>query len=406
MSVVLGRPYEFMPPHRGDGWPWLIQKLRLTDRYVRKHEGIQSHECRGLQHLRDSLAAGDGILLAPNHCRYADPLVLAWPAREVRCYVHAMASWHLFNRGWWDAFAIRKCGGFSIYREGPDRQSLQTAIELLAAARRPLIVYPEGTTNRTNDVLSPLLDGVTFIARSAARRRAKQDSCSGRVVILPVAVKYLCKADIGPWAGRQLGEFEERLNWSRRDDLAVLPRTIRLVTGMLALREVEYLGGTGSGSLPQRRQRLMQQMLSETEQQLGLATGEGPDIRARLVAIRTAAVNGYADSDDPIRRAELERHVRTAALIQDLWSFPDCYIDPEHATDTRIMETIQRVQETVDGRADGSMPLHAVIQFDTPIVVPAEKAPRGGPDPVLLELAQRLERMLQQLAAEARPIHS
>ena len=127
---------------------------------------------------RESLDRGDGILLAPNHCRYADPLVLGWPARELRTHVYAMASWHLFNKGRFDAFAIRKMGGFSIHREGTDRQSLETAIDILATAERPLILFPEGTTNRTNDVLKPLLDGVSFIARSAARRRAK--ACGGR----------------------------------------------------------------------------------------------------------------------------------------------------------------------------------------------------------------------------------
>ena len=101
-------------------------------------------------------------------------LVMGWPARILGTHVFAMASWHLFNEGWFDAFAIRKMGGFSINREGTDRQSLETAIDILANAERPLILFPEGSTNRLNDYLLPLLEGVTFIARSAARRRASK----------------------------------------------------------------------------------------------------------------------------------------------------------------------------------------------------------------------------------------
>ena len=76
MTVVFDRPYEFVPPHRGNWWPALIQTFRLYNGYLQKREGVYSSESRGLENLRESLERGDGILLAPNHCRYADPLVL------------------------------------------------------------------------------------------------------------------------------------------------------------------------------------------------------------------------------------------------------------------------------------------------------------------------------------------
>lgn len=151
MTVVFERPYQFVPPIRSTWWPWLIQRLRLYDWYLRRKEGVVDYELRGLEHLRRSLDAGHGILLAANHCRYADPLVLGWPARQLGFHVHAMASWHLFNQGPFDAFAIRRMGAFSVFREGNDRQSLETAIDILSSGERPLIIFPEGTTNRTND---------------------------------------------------------------------------------------------------------------------------------------------------------------------------------------------------------------------------------------------------------------
>jgi len=71
-----------------------------------------------------------------------------------------------------------------------------------------------------------------------------------------------------------------------------------------------------------------------------------------------------------------------------------------------IVETIQRMQETLCGKADGSIPLHAVLQFDQPIVVPPEKAPRGKPDPLLEQLGDRLTTMLDALSFEANPIEN
>ena len=314
-----------------------------------------------------------------------------------------MASWHLFNRGWFDAFALQKMGAFSIYREGPDRQSLEMAIDILATADRPLVIYPEGTTNRTNDVLKPLLDGITFVARAAARRRAKQST--GEVVLLPVGIKYLCKTDITDWADAQLKQLEERLGWSRNKNLSILQRTTRLAEGLLSLREIEYLGESSSGPLPQRRDRLIQQMLIQLEDDLAIDHSDR-GVQARLTAIRSNAAATYSASNDAGEKQLMKDNVVAADLVQDISSYPTCYLRPDQATDTRVVETIQRMQETLYGKADGSIPLHAVIQFDTPIEVPAEKAPRNKPDPLLEQLGTRLSTMLEALSHEANPIEA
>jgi hypothetical protein len=401
MTVVFDRPYKFVPPHRGKWWPTFIQTFRLYNGYLQKREGVYSSESRGLENLKEPLERGDGILLAPNHCRYADPLVLGWPARELNTYLYAMASWHLFNESWFDSFALQKMGAFSIYREGPDRQSLEMAIDILVTADRPLVIYPEGTTNRTNDVLKPLLDGITFIARSAARRRAKRSS--GQVVLLPVGMKYLCKTDITDWADAQLTQLEERLGWSRKGNLSTLQRTTRLAEGLLSLREIEYLGESNSGALPHRRDHLIEQMLVQLEDDLRIPHCDD-SVQARVSAIRKNAAVTYASSTDESEKQLMRDNVVAADLVQDISSYPTCYLRPDQATDTRVVETIQRMQETLYGKADGSMPLHAVIQFDQPIVVPAEKAPRSKPDPLMEQLADRLSAMLEALSTEANPI--
>ena len=84
-----------------------------------------------------------------------------------------MASWHLFQRGWFNSWAIRHMGAFSVNREGVDRQAINTAVDLLAEAKRPLIIFPEGATSRTADFLHALLDGVAFIARAAAKKHER-----------------------------------------------------------------------------------------------------------------------------------------------------------------------------------------------------------------------------------------
>ena len=401
MTVVFDRPYQFVPPHHGVIWPFFIQKLRLVDWYLRRKEGIVSWECRGIEHLKRSLDRGDGILLAPNHCRYADPLVLGWPARLLKTNVYAMASWHLFNQGRFNGFAIQKMGGFSIHREGVDRLALETAITSLTTAERPLVLFPEGTTNRSNDVLKPLLDGVSFIARSAARRRQKKSN--GNVVIHPIAIKYLCVDDICDWARQRLEQIEQRFGWQTPSGLSIAQRTRRIVDGAFVLREVEHLGTTGPGTKEQRLEALIATILQRIENRLAMQPGQ-ENSRERVRAIRTEIAAQFFQRDVD-RKTELQfrQDVIAVDMVQEMISYPDFYLDPDEVTDTRLVETIQRLEESIFGKADCSIPLRAVIQIGDVINVPAEKAPRGKVDPLMLELKNRLEEMLNQLACEARP---
>ena len=72
-NIVIDKPYVFVPPYRGTWWPRLL-RMNLQRR-LRWNYGVQSVECRGVEKLRASSAAGHGIILAPNHSRY-DPMTM------------------------------------------------------------------------------------------------------------------------------------------------------------------------------------------------------------------------------------------------------------------------------------------------------------------------------------------
>lgn len=401
MSVIVERPYKYVPPHRGNLWPTLIQRFRLVDFYLRHREGVVSYECRHHDRLISSLQAGHGILLAPNHCRYADPLALGWLSRAVGNHVFAMASWHLFNKGFFDRFAIPKMGGFSIYREGQDRQSLETAIDAMVQAKRPLIVFPEGTTNRTNDHLQPLLDGVPFMARTAAKRRAKQGL--GKVVIHPVGIKYLFRGDIHQWADEALAELELRLGWQVRSDIPILPRIGRVAEGLLCLKEVQYLGHVQAGDLIQRRNSLIEKLLCDVELEF-MGRVDDAHVLNRVRACRTKLMPLLLDSlDKPSVRARLKRKITEIDLAQQLVSYPKDYLQVDQVTDTRILETLERMQEDFLGSSKLPTPLHAVIEVDTAIDVENQRPPRGEVDPVQVQLQAQMLELLRRLSSEARP---
>ncbi len=192
-NVVVEKPYVFVPPHAGTVLPRLLQKF--VPGRLKRVFGITNVECRGIERLLASRDAGHGILIAPNHCRPADPFVVGEMAREAGLLPHTMASSHLFAAGPIQSWFLQRSGAFSIYREGVDRQAITAAVAVLREARRPLVIFPEGVITRSNGRLGNLMEGTAFIASTAAKKRA-QETPPGQVVIHPVALKYRFGGDI------------------------------------------------------------------------------------------------------------------------------------------------------------------------------------------------------------------
>jgi 1-acyl-sn-glycerol-3-phosphate acyltransferase len=398
-SIIIEKPYRFIPPKRGSFLPKLIHKLGVVDRYLRKHEGIESHELRGVDHFRESLRRGDSILLAPNHCRYSDPFVMAWVAAQADTPLYAMASWHLFEQSPWKRWALQTMGAFSIYREGVDRQSLDTAVEILTSGERPLVVFPEGTVFRTNDQLQPLLDGVAFMARTAAKKRAK-DNPNKRIVIHPVAIKYVFKGDLTKTLEPVLQTIEHRLTWRFSNEKDLLHRVQQAVLALLGLKEMEILGEPGAGTIAERQQRLVDCLLDSLEAEwLGKAQ-DGPvvpRIKALRAKILPEMTTGQVDSAERDRRW---RHLSDIYLSQQIAAYPPAYI-LEPTTPTRILETVERLEEDLTDRSRVHRPLHAIVEVGEAIEVPLERGPRGQEDPLMILLRDRLQSQLDRLSHES-----
>jgi 1-acyl-sn-glycerol-3-phosphate acyltransferase len=100
-NIIVERPYQFIRPLQWDWLPrFLLRIAHLHSLYNRFAEGVISHECRHIERLRESVRAGHGILIAPNHSRTADPPALGWLCEAVPCLVYGMASRHLFHQSW------------------------------------------------------------------------------------------------------------------------------------------------------------------------------------------------------------------------------------------------------------------------------------------------------------------
>lgn len=407
-NIIIAKPYRFIPPHRGTWVPSLIQSLRVVDAYLNRFEGIASHEVRGIEHLRDSLRQRHGIVLAPNHCRYADPLAVGWVARQADVHLYAMASWHLFHKNSFQSFAMRMCGAFSVYREGIDRQSLDTAIDILVDASRPLVVFPEGAVFRTNDQLQPLLDGVAFLARSAARRRAKREG--GKIVIHPVGIKYVFREDAIESMLPVIDALESRFTWrthptesgEEKNVQHVLQRVKRLDEALLSLKEIQHWGQAQSGDIAQRRRQLVEHLLETVEAKWLGSTQSGsmlPRIKQLRMKLVPRLLKPVANAHAP---SEIWADLEKLYTAQQIGSYPEGYLD--QLTDMRLLETVERIEEDITDRATRHRSLHAILQVGEALVVDPEKPAKDEPDPLMRNLQERLEAMLAPLMHEARPL--
>lgn len=396
--VVSDKPYQFQPPHRGNFWPWLLQfYLR---RNLKQKWGLEHIECRGAERLKESLAAGHGVVLAPNHSRHCDPLVLGQLGREAGTFFFLMASWHLFMDGGLQAWLIQRLGAFSIYREGMDKAAISTAIDILAAAERPLVIFPEGVVSRANDHLNALLEGTTFIARSAAKKRGKQ-SPPGKVVIHPVVIKYHYHGNVEAAVAPVLDEIEQRLSWRKRD-LPLVERIVRVGEALLTLKELEHLGQPQTCELHERLQRLVDHLLAPLEDEWTSGKHDGTTL-GRVKRLRSAILPEIVDGE--LDAAEQDRRWQQLAdcyLAQQLAWYPPDYVRSQ-PTPERILETVERFEDDLTDHTRVHRPLSAVVQVDEAIEVDAKRE-RGAGDPLLEQLEERLRAMIAELGQpEAKP---
>jgi 1-acyl-sn-glycerol-3-phosphate acyltransferase len=397
-SIIVEKPYQFITPYRATFWPWFFRAIHIHAYYLRKSEGVVEHEIRHLDRLRASLRAGHGILVTPNHPRTADPLAMGWLAVESPCHFHVMASWHLFQGNWLHRWVIRALGGFSVNREGVDRQAINMAIELLAEARRPLVIFPEGATSRTADCLQALLDGVAFIARAAAKKRSKQ-SPPGKVVVHPIAVKYLFGGDIHRVGDDVLSDIEHRLTWQPQRQLPLLDRLLKVGSALLSLKEIEHLGQPQTGAIAERLTRLMNRLLGPLEQEWLGQEQSGPVV-PRVRNLRSKILpEMVAGRCAPAERTRRWQHLADIYLAQQLASYPPGYL--VHPSVDRVLEIIEKFEEDVTDKARLHGQLKVILEVGEALEVSPERDRTAAVDPLLTQIRLSLQTMIDRLAQES-----
>lgn len=385
-SVVFDKPYTFIPPRFSRVWHRIMR--HLLPGYLKRTNGIAAVECVGAEKLRASLAAGHGVMLVPNHCRPCDPMVLDFLAAEVRRPFHVIASWHVFMASRIQRFLLPRMGGFSVYREGMDRESLKCAVKTVADGRHPLVIFAEGIITRGNDRLVNFMEGPAFIARAAAKQRKE-----GKVVIHPVFIRYFFEGDLRQTVLPVIGDIEKRLAWQPQTQLSLSDRILKIGGALLDLKEIEYLGSSQPGKFRERLQRLEDYLLTPLEDRWCGGRHDG-DTMARVKRLRSAILPEMVTGDLPDgEKASRWRQLADLYLVQQLHCYPGDYFD--HPTPERILETVERYEEDLTDVARPHFPIRAVIVVGDAIEVGTAREKSQEADPVTAGIRRQLEELLE-----------
>ncbi|MGB6041769.1 MAG: 1-acyl-sn-glycerol-3-phosphate acyltransferase [Pirellulales bacterium] len=396
-NIVFEKPYEFVPPYEGTIWIKLFTPF--VNSYLKRNFGIVNVEFRDIQRLEQSLAKGHGILLAANHPRPCDPMVVGALSIAARQPIFTMAASWLFMQGGFQAWAVRRLGGFSVYREGLDRAAVNAAIDILATARRPLVIFAEGTVTRANDQVFDLMDGTAFIARQGAKRRAKNGD--GDVVIHPVAIKYVFHGDVEESVGRVLTDIENWLTWRPQRHLPLIKRIYRVGRALLCLKEIEYLGRPQTGAIPDRVAGLIDHLLQPLESEWIGGNGEG-NVIARVKRLRMAILPDMVAAEIPEEeRVRRWSQLADVYLAQQLSCYPEDYVESNPVAE-RLLETVEKYEEDLTDKVRIHGPMAPIVQVGEPITVDPGRPPRGEADPLLQTVHTQLSSMLASLNDEIR----
>jgi 1-acyl-sn-glycerol-3-phosphate acyltransferase len=389
-NIIIDKPYQFVPPAGGSFWPFLMRQFARI--HLEKTFGIFQVRTQGLERLKTSIESGAGILLTPNHSHPADPFVLIEIGRLLGFSPYIMASWHLFMQGRMQRWILRNARVFSVYREGLDRQALTQAIEILDQGAAPLVIFPEGVISRHNDKLNPLMDGVSLIAKGATKKRAARSAARG-VVVHPVALKYEFNGDVESAVAPVITRIEQRLTWEPRPDLPLKERIVQIGVALLGLKEIEYLGTAQQGTLAERIERLIDQILTPLEAEWTAGKREAGTV-ARVKRLRSAVLSEMVQGDMPeAERARRWNQLKAMYLAQQLHSYPPDYISG-HDSANRIVETVERFEEDLTDKCTTYSPRSVKVEIGEGIETAAGDVGQKKSGGVIEQVEARLLQML------------
>ncbi|HEX7260468.1 MAG TPA: 1-acyl-sn-glycerol-3-phosphate acyltransferase [Luteolibacter sp.] len=387
-------PYTFRPPKQRDWLRPLGLALNRAVHLSRKYR-IGKIEAEGFERVGELHKTGHAVLLAPNHSDHSDPHVVMELAARYGMRAVFMAAREIFEVSPTASWALQSMGVFSVDRDGPDLSAIKTAITLLESGGDPLVIFPEGEIYHHHRRLDPLNEGVASILLKSASRMPAGKSA----FLVPVGLRFFHDPSVEATFRDRLSRLEDRIGWTPKPLMPVDDRIYRLGTGILALKETEYLGYAGSGQVHERLPHLCETLLDQVESRYPRdAKAVTPPERVR--ALRYRIRRRLLDVEKPPSPAEKE------TLLDDLdrvftalqaHSYIGDYLLADPTLDRRA-ETLLKLEEDLFGFP--TYPTNRTARVTAGEPIPVSKMLAAGELPAkggALALTELLEKRLGDL---------
>ncbi len=389
-------PYIFRPPRMK---PWLRPLVLAVNRgiHLQRKYRIESIHEEGFDRVRELSDAGHSILFAPNHSDHSDPHVIMELASRHGMKPLFMGAREIFEQSPLAAWSLQSTGVFSVDRDGPDLSAIKTAISILERGTDPLVMFPEGEIYHHHRRLDPLNEGVASILLKAAARL--RDGM--KAYLIPVALRFSHDPSAEATFRDRLSALEHRIGWTPKPAMLADDRIVRLATGVLSLKETEFLGKAGTGGIQERLTQLSENLLANVETRYSRdAKASTPPERVRALRYRIRRRLLDAESPpSPVEREILLDDLDRVFSALQAHSYIGDYVTVDPTLDRRA-EMIMKLEEDLLGFPNYPVARSAQVTAGEPIPVSdlladAKLPLKGGATQLTELLESRLSALLQ-----------
>jgi 1-acyl-sn-glycerol-3-phosphate acyltransferase len=393
------KPYVFCPPKFSRALHpllcWVSRKKVLEKQYH-----VRGVTLKNGDPLKKLARDGHSILIAPNHADHADPQVLIRASEFTRTPFHFMAAREGFEKAALIRKALQAMGAFSVDREGNDLSAIRMAMKIIQEGTFPLVIFPEGEIWHHHEVLDELNEGVATIVLRAA---GKVDE-NKKAYVIPTALHYSYDEAVRDTFVERLNALEHRIAWKPRPDLPVVDRIYRIGRGMVALKEVEHLGGSREGDLVERLRFLQNALVEQVEQKHDLSP-ETDHLPTRVKNLRQKIRKQLSDEKNEEETDSLYSDLDVLFTAIQVYSYPGHYLNAAPTTG-RVAETLLKLEEDILGEGGYPAPRDATVQFGKPICIADfltehNHTTKTAVTPLTEEIGRQIQTMLNDLSASS-----
>lgn len=391
-------PYQFFPPQ-----PWkpvLALSRPLNRVLLRFDRRVHKTELSGeIESVKTLIKKGARILFTPNHPTRTDPQLFGEIVGRLGTSSSFMAAYDIFLESKLQAWFMQKNGCFSIDREGNDRKSLSTAIDILKKGDMALTIFPEGNVFHLNDRVTPILDGPAFIA--AKTQKALKDEAE--VYIVPISIKYSFLTDIRENLWASLRQVARDSNFPGRIDpddpvKSVMAVGSHLISVYLKKTNKIHLDSKEPEQVSSELYKLTAELTGELESELEIPVEPETAILDRIRRVRAKIHQLRIDESEQneSNREKYSQLAERAIFAFRLLVYTMPYLLEKPNLD-RLAETVARMREdhfSREFRAAG--PRKAMVRIGEPISLKQSLSENGGKiKPVIAQLTGKIEDAIQ-----------